>query len=213
MTHSPITDGELDARVLAAFDYSPTPDDDVRAEAGSDGAEVSMREAEHYNDMALPSGQVRFGLHGLPAVRDQLNLVAHQHHYGPLPIQVGEWRLKMPGVRLPEFDDGDPSHFRGTFVYFASAPHILHSMRYDTVEGLIARQLKKRTECDWRGVNVFCADYAREYLCFARGQHVIAFATCFECVWWLLNGAPDPNAYNAMRNERLDSQRTDDVGR
>lgn len=204
MTHFE-TDEEHWAAIHAAMDYKPTPDQLVADEAGADQIYAAIREAQRYQDLELPSGERHDGMHGSDAVREAMDIVMSEHRYGELPRQIKEHQFRlegMPGVRLPTFDRHDPEAYRGNlFVVFANRPHVAHSMRYDIVEDLIARKKRRSqlSQCYWRGLNVFCANYAPRQLCFARGQFVLVFPTCFECKAWLRVGAPEPNAYNELR--------------
>ena len=193
MTHFE-TDEERWAAIHAAMGYNPTSDQLVADEAGADQIYAAIREAQRYQDLELPSGQRYHGMHGSDAVREAMDIVMSEHRHGELPREIKEYQPKMPGVRLPTFDKHDPEAYRGNlFGVFADRPTVAHSLRYSTVEALVAR--RARSHCYWRGLNLMCADYAPNQLCFARGQFVLVFPTCFACKIWLRAGSPDPREW------------------
>ena len=188
------TDEQHWAVIHAAMDYKPTPEQDAANTAAVDGLEIVRRQIEYYRDVELPSGRRYPGLSKSDVPREAIATVMSEHYWGDLR-RIEEHQPKMPGVRLPTFDKHNPAHYwGGSFVIFANHPTVAHSMRYDTVDDLIART--PRSQCYWRGHNVLCADYAPNYLCFARpSQHLLLFASCFDCTRWLLAGSPDPNVW------------------
>ncbi|MGD9621217.1 MAG: hypothetical protein AB7G47_21285 [Mycolicibacterium sp.] len=199
------SDAEHDARVLAAMDYAPTPDEELRTDAGSDQIDAARREADGYGGMFLPSGERHPELRGLTAVYEMgvtvmANYRAAVETNRLLGLEtVKEWVPPMPGVGLPTFDINDPACQRGLFLIFAGTPHVLHSMRFDTVEQLVARELQHSQGCDWQPVGPQCASYATEFLMIARGSFLVATAICWSCKKWLLAGAPDPVEFGSCR--------------
>jgi hypothetical protein len=196
------SDEEHWAAIHAAMGYNPTPDQLVADEAGEDQICAAIRDAQRYQDMELPSRRRYHGLHGSDTVREWMDVVMSEHRYGELPRQIKEHQMRMkgmPGVRLPTFDPDAPEAYRSLFAIFADRPHVAHSMRYDSIENLIAR--KKCTQCYWSGLNLMCADYAPNQLCFARGQFVLIFPTCFACKAWVRAGSPDPHVWTQTWRE------------
>ncbi|WP_167098295.1 hypothetical protein [Mycobacterium sp. DL592] len=199
MTHFG-SDEERWAAVQEVMKHSPTPEEDVANAAAVDGLEIVRRQVEYYQDAELPSGRRYPGLSKSDAARQAVATVMSEYYWGDLR-QIEEHQPKMPGVPLSTFDKHNPSHYGGLFVIFADRPTVAHSMRYDTVEDLITRA--GRSQCYWRGHNVLCAEYAPNYLCFARpSQYLLLFPSCFYCTQWLRAGAPDPNTWVRMYNER-----------
>lgn len=194
------SDEEHWAAIHAAMDYNPTPDQRAVDEAGADQIYAAIRDAARYQDLELPTGERYHGMHGSHTVREWMDVVMSEHRE-PLR-EIKEYRPKMPGVSLPTFEPDNPADYRGLFVIFADRHKTAHSVRYDAVEALVARRAYPR--CYWRGLNVFCANYAPRQLCFARGQFVLVFPTCFECKAWLRAGAPEPNTYNELRRRAVD---------
>lgn len=175
----------------------PSAEEDLAAEAGAEGIAVAMRTAEAWDCKFWPTGEHHWQLKTLPVVREQIDGVMSQYRHPMGPGRVEEWSPRLPGVKLPTWDDGDPACMRTAFVVFARSPEVSHSMRFDTVDGLLERRKVHRHSCDWRGLNLMCADYAPEHLLFSRGQFVVAFATCFACKSWLLAGAVEQASWVA----------------
>src|SRR5690606_15380772 len=126
MTYSK-SDAEHWARVLNAMDYKPTRQDELRADAASDGIELALQQAERYNAMELPSGIVRPGLGGAPVVRQAMEHDRAGHRTAPFR-DVQEHGPTMPGVYLPTFDEANPEHLRSLFAIFAGKPSVVHSL-------------------------------------------------------------------------------------
>ncbi|MGB0971167.1 MAG: hypothetical protein ACPGVG_09430 [Mycobacterium sp.] len=185
-----MTDAEHWARVLAAMDYSPTPDEELRTDARVDQRDAAGHEADGYHCKFLPSGEHHPELGDLNAVYEMSARVAGNYRAAASGIQhvVKEWVPPTPGLSLPSCDINDPA----LFVVFARTPHALHSVRCEPVEQLVARQLQHRQTCDWLPYAPQCASYVTEFLMLARGQYLVATAVCFACKRWLLAGAPDP---------------------
>ncbi len=184
------------------IDFSDqTDEDEVRTDAASDQIDAARQEADGYGGMFLPSGERYPMLQRLTAVYEMSATVRANHRAvvetnRMLGLEiVKEWTPKLPGVSLPSFDLNDPACQRGLFVIFAGAPHVLHSMRFEPVEQLVARELEHSQGCDWQPVGPQCAAYSREFLMIARGQFLVATAVCWSCKRWLLAGAPDPAEY------------------
>ena len=196
-----MTDAEHWARVLTAMDYSPEPDEDLRTDAGADQIAAAMHEADGYHCKFLPSGEHHPELGQLAAIYEMSERVAGNYRVAPLGSEhdVKEWRPPTPGLSLPTFDINGPACQRGLFVVFGRTPHVLHSMRHEPVEQLVARELQHRQTCDWLPYAPQCASYATEFLTLARGQYLVATAVCFACKRWLLAGAPDPAEHRPRR--------------
>lgn len=183
------------AAVRSAFEYYPTPQDLIRAEAQADQREAAVLESDHYNFMYLPSGERHPEFNALRELKElRVSALRRQKNGDPdaldYPRKYREFWAPNSDDDLPLFDEDNPSHQCGLFVHFYRT-NFTYVMRGGTVEALVENRhpisifepcsLKDQEglACDMRG---------DEYLMLSEpgSNYLHAIPLCSRCKEYLV---------------------------